>query len=140
MDAGSEDGVIELYPIVKLVHVGAVAASGTLFFGRGIGVQLGGKWAMTRPLRYFSYALDTVLLAAALMLCVMLHQYPFVQSWLTAKVLLLVVYIVLGTFALKRGRTASIKAACFVGAVIVFIGIVSIARTHDALGALHGYL
>ena len=52
---------------------------------------------MFAPLRYLSYTIDTVLLTAALMLATILHQYPFVHAWLTVKVLLLVVYIVLGS-------------------------------------------
>ena len=62
---------------------------------------------MAAPLRYLSYTIDTVLLTAAMMLSSILRMYPFVHSWLTAKVVLLVVYVVLGSFALKRGRTAS---------------------------------
>jgi len=51
-------------------------------------------------------------------------------------VLLLVVYIVLGVFALRRGRTRAVRATCFVAAAAVFLFIVSIARAHNPLGAL----
>jgi hypothetical protein len=81
-----------------------------------------------------SWPIDTTLLTAALMLVTILHQYPFVHAWLTAKVLLLVVYIVLGTFALKRGRTRRVQVACYFCALFVFAFIVSIARAHDAWG------
>jgi len=50
-----------------------------------------------------------VLLTAAMMLSSILRMYPFVHSWLTVKVVLLLVYVVLGTFALKRGRTARVR-------------------------------
>ena len=97
--------MIEFYPQIKWVHVAAVIASGALFALRGTGVLAGAGWPMFAPLRYLSYTIDTVLLTAALMLATILHQYPFVHAWLTVKVLLLVVYIVLGTLALKRART-----------------------------------
>src|SRR5687767_7832964 len=126
--------MIEFYPQIKAVHVAAVIASGILFLLRGFAVQLGAKWAMAAPLRYLSYSIDTVLLTAALMLVTILHQYPFVQGWLTAKVLLLIVYVVLGSFALKRGRTRSVQLACWAAALLVYLFIVSIARTHSALG------
>ena len=92
------------------------------------------RWTNHAALRGLSYAIDTTLLTAALMLVTILHQYPFVQAWLTAKVLLLVVYIVLGTLALKRGRTRGVQVACFFAALAVFAAIVGIARAHDPRG------
>jgi uncharacterized membrane protein SirB2 len=127
--------VIEYYLDIKWVHVCAVIASGTLFMLRGAGVLAGGRWPMWAPLRYLTYTVDTVLLTAALMLVTILHQYPFVQAWLTVKVLLLVVYIVLGTFALKRARTRGGRALCYVAALAVYLFIASVARTHHPNGA-----
>lgn len=126
--------MIEFYPQIKAVHVAAVIASGMLFLLRGFAVQLGAKWAMAAPLRWLSYSIDTVLLTAALMLVTILHQYPFVQGWLTAKVLLLIVYVVLGSFALKRGRTRAVRISCWIAALLVYLSIVSIARTHSPFG------
>jgi uncharacterized membrane protein SirB2 len=126
--------VIEYYLDIKWVHVCAVIASGTLFMLRGAGVLAGGRWPMWAPLRYLTYTVDTVLLTAALMLVTILHQYPFVQAWLTVKVLLLVVYIVLGTFALKRASTQRARLVCAIAALLVFGMVVSIARTHNPLG------
>jgi uncharacterized membrane protein SirB2 len=128
--------MIEFYPQVKLAHVAAVAASGALFFLRGAAVQLGAQWAMAAPLRYLSYTIDSVLLTAALMLATMLHQYPFVDAWLTVKVLLLVVYIVLGILALKHGRRPGMRLASWLGALAIFGLIISVARAHHPLGAL----
>ncbi len=126
----------EFYLQIKWVHIAAVIASGALFLMRGIAVQAGARWAMTPPLRYLSYTVDTVLLAAAVILVMILHQYPFVQSWLTVKVCLLVVYVALGTFALKRGRTQRVRLSCFVAALAVYAFIISVAVTHDPLGVL----
>jgi uncharacterized membrane protein SirB2 len=126
--------MIEFYPQIKAVHIAAVMASGVLFLLRGAAVQMGASWAMAAPLRYLSYTIDTVLLTAALMLATIIHQFPFVQGWLTAKVLLLVVYIVLGSFALKRGRTRAVRTSCWIAALLVYLFIVSIARAHNPLG------
>lgn len=130
--------MIEFYPEIKWVHIAAVSASGLLFFLRGLAAQFGASWAMAAPLRYLSYTIDTVLLTAALMLATILHQYPFVHAWLTVKVLLLVLYIVLGTIALKRGRTAAARRSAFVAACTVFLFIVSVARAHQPLGIFAG--
>jgi uncharacterized membrane protein SirB2 len=128
--------MIEFYAQIRTVHIAAVIASGLLFLIRGGAVQLGASWAMAAPLRYLSYTIDTVLLTAALMLATILQQFPFVQGWLTAKVLLLVVYIVLGSFALKRGRNRTVRASCWIAALLVYLFIVSIARAHDPLGII----
>jgi uncharacterized membrane protein SirB2 len=126
--------VIEFYVQIKWVHVAAVLFSGALFAFRGAAMLAGARWYMAAPLRYLSYTVDTVLLTAALMLATILHQYPFVHAWLTAKVLLLVVYIVLGSHALKRGATRAVRARAYVAALLVFAFIISIARAHDPRG------
>ena len=128
--------MIEFYWQIKWVHIAAVIASGMLFLLRGIAVQAGAGWAMAAPWRYLSYTIDTVLLTAALMLVTILHQYPFVQAWLTVKVCLLVVYVVLGSYALKRGRTPRMRLICFVAALAVYAFIISVAIEHHPLGVL----
>src|SRR5690349_21426504 len=128
--------MIEFYPDIKWVHVCAVILSGTLFALRGAGVLAGMRWPMWAPLRYLTYTIDTVLLTAALMLATILHQYPFVHPWLTVKVTLLVVYIVLGTFALKRAATFEARLGFYLAALAVFLFIASVARAHHPLGIL----
>ena len=128
--------MIEYYPLIKQVHVVAVVASGSLFLVRGLAVQCAAAWTMAAPVRYLSYGIDVILLAAALMLLAVLPAALFANGWLWVKLLLLVVYIVLGSFALKRGRTARIRAAFFVAALFVFVCIYLVARTHDPLGPL----
>jgi uncharacterized membrane protein SirB2 len=126
--------MLEFYPQIKLVHIAAVLVSGALFLVRGLALNVGGRWAMTAPVRYVSYTIDTILLTAALMLATILHQYPFVHGWLTVKVVLLIVYIVLGTFALKRGRTRGVRLMCWIAALLVYAYIISIARAHHPAG------
>jgi uncharacterized membrane protein SirB2 len=126
--------MIEFYAQIKWVHVTAVLTSGTLFFIRGLLVNVGVRWPMAAPVRYLTYTVDTILLTAALMLTTIVHQYPFVNAWLTTKVLLLVAYVVLGTFALKRGRTRKVRWISYVAALVVFAFIISVARAHNPLG------
>jgi uncharacterized membrane protein SirB2 len=124
----------ELYPHIRLLHIDTVILSGVLFLLRGIGVQSGQRWPMFAPVRYLTYAIDTVLLTAAILLTIILRQYPFVQPWLTVKVVLLIVYIVLGSFALKRGQTAHIRLVCFLTALLVYGYIITVARAHHPAG------
>lgn len=125
------------YPEIRTVHMSAVAASGFLFLLRGIAMGLGYKWYMASPTRYLSYTIDTILLTAALMLMILLSQYPFVHSWLTVKVICLVVYIILGTFALKRAKSRTGRLGFWLAALIVYSFIISVARTKDPQGLFH---
>ena len=128
--------MIEFYPQIKFVHVLCVVLSGSLFAIRGSMMLAGSRLTNHVALRYASMAIDTTLLTAALMLVTIVHQYPFVHAWLTVKVLLLVVYIELGVFALRRGRTARTRAICFFAALATFLFIGSVAWMHDPRGVL----
>lgn len=126
--------MIEYYPFIKWLHVATVIASGTLFVVRGLAVQAGNRRAMVAPVRYLSYVIDTVLFAAAVLLLGILPAAVYGNGWLAIKLSLLVVYIGLGTFALKRGRTQAVRLGCFVAAIAVYLAMFSIARSHDPLG------
>ena len=105
--------MIEFYPQIKYVHVLMVLLSGALFALRGIGVLAGARWPQSLPVRWTSYAIDTTLLTAAMMLLTILPWAMFGNGWLGTKVVLLVVYVVLGSLALKRGRTMRVRAWWF---------------------------
>lgn len=125
------------YPQIKLVHIYCVIFSGSLFTIRGLLMLGGSSLSNHAALRWLSYAIDTTLLTAALMLMSILHVYPFVQDWLTVKVLLLMVYVVLGVFALRRGRNRKQRAIYFAAAMAVFLFIVGVAIYHHPLGVLY---
>jgi uncharacterized membrane protein SirB2 len=128
--------MVEYYLQIRLVHICAVAASGILFFLRGLAMGFGKTWGMAAPVRYLSYTIDTILLTAALMLTTIINQYPFVDSWLTVKVTFLVVYIVLGSFALKRGKTLTDRLGYWLTALVVYSYIISVAVTKNPQGFL----
>ncbi|WP_295361998.1 SirB2 family protein [Arenimonas sp.] len=130
--------MIEFYFQIKLVHIASVLASGGLFAVRGALVLAGVKWANHALLRYTSYTIDTVLLTAALMLLTALKLNPFVVPWLSVKLALLVVYVVLGSLALKRARTRRARALFYAAALGTFGFMYFVARTHHPLGILQG--
>ena len=132
--------MLEFYPEIKLVHVTAAIASGALFLLRGTAVNWGGSWGMIAPVRYLSYTIDIVLLTAALLLLTILPSSVYSNGWLWLKLTLLVVYIGLGTLALKRGRTVKIRRGCFVAAIAIYTCVYFIARTHDPLGPVRPLL
>ena len=128
--------MIDLYPVIKLIHVTAVVLSGGLFALRGLLLNLGLDWVMARPVRRLSSTIDSILLAAAVLLAIVTEQYPFVDGWLTAKVLLLIVYIVLGYCAFWTAKSRGARLAFWLAALLVFAFIVSIALAHDPRGVI----
>lgn len=122
------------YLEIRDIHVAAVIASGFLFCTRGALVLARWPSVMHPLLRYGSMAIDTILLAAGITLMFVIRQYPFVDGWLTAKLVLLIVYITLGTFALNRARTQGVRATCYLLALATFAYIVSVAIAHDPRG------
>lgn len=129
--------MIAFYAQIKLVHILTVLFSGGLFALRGAGVLAGQRWPHAAPVRYLSYSIDTTLLTAALMLLTILPAGVFANGWLTLKLLLLLVYIVCGTFALKRGRSATVRRNAYIAALLTYGYMLGVARTHHPLGWLH---
>ncbi len=126
----------EFYLHIKMVHVALVSASGLLFALRGAAVLAGHSWPLRRALRLSSVAIDSALLAAGLVLWSLLALQPLRDPWLGAKLLLLLLYIVLGSLALKRARTQHGRAWAYVAALVCYLSMVSVALTHHPLGAL----
>ncbi|WP_298580066.1 SirB2 family protein [uncultured Luteimonas sp.] len=129
--------MIEFYPQIKHAHIGFALLSGGLFAVRGLLLLLGMRWPNAAPVRYLSYTIDTALLTAALMLLTILPSALYANGWLAVKVVLIVVYVVLGVFALRRGRSRRARAISYVAALLVFAQIYFIARSHHPLGALY---
>ena len=129
--------MIEFYPQIRSVHIAMVIASGLLFALRGAGVLAGMRWPMRLPVKLLSYTIDTTLLTAALMLFTILPKALFGNGWLAVKLVLLVVYIGLGTFALKRARTRRMQAVFYVLALATFAYIATVARAHHPLGIFY---
>ncbi len=127
---------MEYYDSIKALHIATVIASGALFALRGFAIQLGFRQAMAAPWRYLSYAIDTVLFVAAVTMVWLLHEAWLGAGWLWAKLMLLPIYVVLGSFALKRGRTAPVRLVSYLAALVVFVSIYLIARAHDPLAPM----
>jgi len=122
-----------LYLFVKYVHVACVVLSLAGFAARGALMLRASPLLQTRFVRVAPHVVDTLLLASALWLAWMMHQAPFVHGWLTAKVLGLLAYIVLGSIALRRGRTRAVRAAAFAGALLAAGYVVAVALAKDPL-------
>jgi uncharacterized membrane protein SirB2 len=87
----------------------------------------------SRWVRVLPHINDALLLLSAIVLTVMLNQYPFTQGWLTAKFFALILYIVLGTVALKPVRGKPLRISAWLAALGVFAYIVAVAVRHDPM-------
>lgn len=126
----------EFYLEIRTVHIGSVIASGLIFLMRATARNLfDASWPMALAIRILVYTVDTILLTAALMLMTIVRQYPFVDAWLTMKVVLLVAYIVVGWWAFRAQRK-QVRIACSLAALAIFAFIISVARAHSPLGFL----
>jgi uncharacterized membrane protein SirB2 len=124
------------YLALKALHAGSALVSLTLFIIRG-------GWMMAKPerlqqrwVKLIPHVVDTVLLLSAIALVWRLGGLEALgtQSWLGAKIVALVVYVALGSIALKRGRTRGIRVAAFFAAIAVFGYIVCVAIAKSPSG------
>lgn len=123
---------MDLYPVLKQLHVTCVVLTAGGFLLRGAWMLRGSPLLQHPVSRVLPHVNDTLLLAAGMGLMLLLHQYPFVDGWLTAKLLGLLAYIALGTIALKRGHTKGIRIAALGGALLTLGYLVGVAVTRNA--------
>lgn len=122
------------YALLKHIHVAAVLVSATLFVLRGFWMltdspRLRDRWARVVP-----HVNDTVLLAAGFAMAWMARLQLAANPWLVAKLVGLAIYIVLGSIALKRGRSRAVRTVAFVAALAVLAAIVASALTKRVAG------
>jgi uncharacterized membrane protein SirB2 len=116
---------VSAYLFAKHVHQAAVVITLLLFVLRGAWMLAGSAQLQRRWVKIVPHVNDTVLLAAALYMTAMVGLQP----WIVAKIAGLLVYIGLGTVAIKRGPTKAIRAVAFVAALLVFGYVVAVALT-----------
>ena len=122
-----------MYMMAKHLHMTAVGLSILLFVFRFIWSQFDASVLSKKWVKILPHIVDTVLLASAIWLCVILSQYPFVNAWLTFKVVGVVLYIVFGLFALKKAKTTMGKRSFFVAALAVLMATAMVAVTKQPL-------
>jgi uncharacterized membrane protein SirB2 len=121
------------YLLLKHFHMGCAAFSGSLFLIRGQWMLAGSPLLQRRWVKTVQHTVDSLLLASALWLAAWSHQYPGPMPWLTAKLVALFAYILLGAVALTYGRTRAIRATAYVAALATFSYIVAVAVTKNPL-------
>lgn len=123
-----------VYPFAFWTHIALVVTSVGLFAARGLGVLMRQAWPMRAGWRRLSMGIDSALLCAGGTLWFLLQLNPLRDTWLGTKLVFLVVYIALGTMALKRAPTRAGQALCFLAALACVAFMASVALHHDPLG------
>lgn len=118
---------------IKYLHICCVVVSYTLFFVRGVWMLRAAPILQQRWVKVVPHTVDTVLLLSAVTLAFQFSLSPLSTPWLMAKIIALLLYIFLGTLALKRGKTQNIRLAAWISAQLVFVYIVAVALTHNPL-------
>lgn len=125
-----------MYLSIKHLHVLCAVLSVSGFVLQGVWMMRRSPLLDHRVTRTLPHVIDTVFLGSAITLATMSGQYPFVAPWVTAKVVALVVYILLGATALRWGRTMRVRVLALLAALLTFSWIVSVALSKNPAGFL----
>lgn len=125
-----------MYLSIKHLHILCAILSISGFLLQGVWMMRRSPLLDHRVTRTLPHVIDTVFLGSAIALATMSGQYPFVAPWVTAKVVALVVYILLGATALRWGGSMRIRELALFAAVFTFSWIVSVALSKDPAGFL----
>ncbi len=121
------------YNILKIIHITTAFISIAGFFIRGIWMMQSSATLHKRWARIAPHVNDALLLLSAIALVFITAQYPGPAIWINVKIIALVFYIVLGTIALKRGRTMGIRVISWCLAILTFAYIMVVAFSKSAL-------
>ena len=114
------------YLAIKNAHITFAIISISFFLLRAWWAWKRYTLLQSRWVKIVPHVNDTLLLACAIYLASAIQQYPFVHSWLTAKLIALLAYIGFDTVAIKRGKLwAAIAAALCFGYMF------AVARSHQ---------
>jgi uncharacterized membrane protein SirB2 len=119
--------------MIKLLHITCVMLSYTLFFIRGLWSIQASPNLQRRWVKVLPHIVDTLLLGSAVAMAWVIGLSPFTTPWLAAKIIALLLYMVFGTIAIKRGKTQQIRLSAWLAAQLVFLYIVLTAVAHDPL-------
>jgi len=116
-----------MYVILKLLHVGTAILTISGFMLRGYWMFSGSPRMQLKIVKVLPHVVDTVFLLSGIGLIMVLNLPVLSQNWLLMKFAALIAYIVLGAFALGKGKTMRSRTVAFVLSLAVFGYIVGVA-------------
>ncbi|HWL30237.1 MAG TPA: SirB2 family protein [Burkholderiaceae bacterium] len=121
------------YFAIKHLHTTAAGLSILFFIVRAYWSVTSSPRLQARVVRIAPHIIDTALLVFGVMLAIMIGP---AQPWILAKIIALVLYIGVGTIAIKRGKTARTRGIAALVAIAIFAYIVGVAIRHDPMSWL----
>ncbi len=121
-----------MYSVLKQLHMACAILSISGFVLRGIWAIFDSPLLQKKWVKVLPHVIDTIFLIAGLWLAALIQQYPGSHNWLTAKVVGLLVYIVLGVMTLRLRQSKPLQVSAFVLAVTTFLYIYGVALHHNA--------
>jgi len=118
-----------IYYWIKTLHVSTVIFTIGFFTLRFVWMLSRSRLFNHRWVRLISQINDSLLLVAGIALAIMSRQYPFAAPWLTAKLVALLLYIMLGMFAFKWARSRRKRIFFGLAALLTVSYIVAVALT-----------
>lgn len=122
------------YPLLLKTHLGLVVTSVGLFTVRALAALQGQGWPLRQGWRRASEVIDSALLAAGASLWWLLQLNPLQTPWLGLKLGLLLVYIALGTMAMRSTASTPVRALFLLAALLCVAFMASIALARHPLG------
>jgi len=119
-----------MYLFAKHLHLTAVVISILFFIIRFIWLTRSSDMLQKKWVKIVPHVVDTVLLGSAIALCFILAFNPLEQSWLLQKIVLVVIYILIGFWTLKKAQTLSLKWLGFSLAIacLAFVGKMAVSK------------
>ena len=116
---------------IKLIHISCALITIMLFSLRGVWMLADSAMLKYKVVRILPHIVDTCLLISGLTMALTLYTAFYTQSWLMAKLLALVLYIIIGSIALKYGKTKKIRTCALIVSCGIFVYIVILLREHS---------
>jgi len=116
---------------IKLIHVLCVILSICFFAGRGAVMIHDASFVSRRWVRRVAETVDTILFLSGVALAWLTEQLPWQDAWLGTKLMLLLLYILLGMVAFHWGRSRMVKMASWIAAMATYAGMVFIALSRN---------
>lgn len=119
------------YSLLKYLHIFTINITFAFFIIRGYWVIINSPSLTQGWVKIFPHINDTILLIAAINMSYLHEWRLFNQSWLIAKLCAVIIYIVLGSIALRPGRPKLIRLFAWLMAMLIFLYIVVVAVSKD---------
>lgn len=123
---------MSLYLPLKHLHMTAAILSLLFFAIRSYWSVTNSATLQKKVVRVLPHVIDSIFLGCGIALAGMLGQAAL-QPWLLSKIVLLIVYILVGSVAIKHGRTAKTRGIAALIAIGIFVYIIGIAMNRSPL-------